>query len=451
MQQWRKFIYGKILYDWVSEMKRIPLNKAVFASTIGTTLEFYDFTLFGFLAPIFSTYFFPNENLFLSTIYGYITFMVGYLFKPLGAILWGHIGDKYGRRVALCSSLHLMGFSTLMMGLLPTYAHIGIAAPLFLLLARIVQGLSEGGELAGGLLFTLEHTEPKYKGFAGGIFNGICTSGILLGSLAGYICTLKHMPIWAWRIPFLLGFLIVLIGLYIRKNVTETPVFQSIKKEDILALPLYHGIKTEYQQFIYMLLITGLPAVAFHMNFIYLPMYFKDLSGIGEQLARLSSTVGILYLILLLPIFGYLSDRYGQATLMKLGAIGLLIWGLFLFSQLDTFSASKLWMGYFIFTTGLAMFNGPWCAFAYEVFQKKHRYSCIGTANTIGGALFGGTAPLIGTTLLKLEHGLIFLSIYLSLWAMLGYFAVHKLQGLQMKNLNLDFGDTHHAHNEKFA
>lgn len=426
-------------------------NRALWASTIGTTLEFYDFTLFGFLAPIFSASFFPNEDPFLSVLYGYTAFMVGYLFKPLGAILWGHLGDRHGRRVALCSSLYLMGFSTLLMGLLPTHAQIGIVAPILLLLARILQGLSEGGELAGGLLFTLEHTKTQHKGLAGGVFNGICTSGILLGSLAGYICTLNNMPTWTWRIPFLLGFLIVLVGIYIRRKTTETPVFKSIKKEEILAAPLYHGIKTQWRQFIGMLFITGLPAVAFHMNFIYLPMYFKDLPGIGEQLARLSSTGGILYLILLLPVFGYLSDKFGQATLMKLGAIGLLVWGSFLFSQLDTFSAPKLWMGYFIFTTALAMFNGPWCTFAHQVFHKKHRYSCIGTANTIGGALFGGTAPLIGTMLLKLEQGLSFLSLYMGLWAIFGYFAVYQLQRLEIKNSKIDFGDANYEHRRKLA
>lgn len=429
-----------------NRLKKIPFNKAVLASTIGTTLEFYDFTLFGFLALIFSKYFFPNENVFLSTLYGYTTFMVGYLFKPLGAMLWGHIGDKYGRRVALCSSLYLMGVSTLLMGVLPTYAQIGIAAPLCLLLARIIQGLSEGGELAGGLLFALEHTNTQHKGFAGGVFNGICTGGILLGSLAGYICTLDNMPVWIWRAPFFLGFFIVLVGIYVRKNTTETPVFQSIKKEDILALPLYQGIKIEYQQFIGVLLITGLPAVAFHMNFIYLPMYFKELPGISEQLARLSSTLGILYLIILLPIVGYLSDKFGQAFLMKLGAMGLFVWSLFLFSQLDNFSANKLWAGYFIFTTALAMFNGPWCAFVSEIFHKKHRYSCIGVANTVGGALFGGTAPLIGAALLKLEHGLTFLSFYIAFWSILGYFSVKKLQNLKAQSQYRDVGDEHHGY-----
>jgi MHS family proline/betaine transporter-like MFS transporter len=426
-------------------------TKAILASTIGTTLEFYDFALFGFLAPIFSIYFFPSQNPFFSTLYGYTAFLIGYLFKPVGAVLWGQIGDKRGRRVALCSSLYFMGFSTLLIGILPTYARIGILAPLLLLLARIIQGLSQGGELAGGLLFALEHTPAKHKGFAGGIFNGICTSGILLGSLAGYLCTLSRAPIWAWRIPFLLGFCVVLLGVYIRHNTTETPIFESIKKEEIPKLPLYHGIKTEYQQFIGMLFITGLPAVAFHMNFIYLPMYFKELPGITEQLARLSSTIGLSYLILLLPIFGYLSDKFGQATIMKLGASLIFVWSLFLFAQLDSFSANKLWAGYFIFATGLAMFNGPWCTFASEIFHKKHRYSCIGTANTIGGALFGGTAPLVGALLLKLEHGLTFLSIYIALWGILGYFSVNKLQHLQIQNYKINWEKRSHEYNAEFS
>lgn len=434
-----------------SLFKKTRPNNAILASTIGTTLEFYDFTLFGFLAPLLSLHFFPQEDPFLSTLYGYTVFLVGYLFKPLGAMLWGHIGDKRGRRTALCSSLSLMGFSTLLMGLLPTYAEIGVIAPILLLLARIIQGLSEGGEIAGGLLFALEHTRSQRKGFAGGIFNGICTSGILLGSFAGYVCTLSNMPIWTWRIPFLLGFCVVLLGIYIRRNTTETPIFQSIKKEEMPVLPLYHGIKTEYRQFIGMLLITGLPSVAFHMNFIYLPMYFKELPGISETLARLISTIGLSYLILLLPVFGYLSDKFGQATLMKLGASIMCGWSLFLFSQLNTFSTSNLWVGYFIFSTGLAMFNGPWCAFASEVFHKKHRYSCIGAANTVGGALFGGTAPLIGTLLLKLEHGLTFLSIYIALWGMLGYFAVKKLHNLQTENYNTNVGVENYEYEKRFA
>jgi len=425
--------------------------KALLFATIGATLECYDFALFGFLVPLFSAYFFPSENLFFSTLYGYTIFAVGYLFRPLGAMLWGHIGDKFGRRTALYSSLHLMGFSTLLMGLLPTYAQIGILAPLGLLLARIAQGLSEGGELAGGLLFTLEHASRKRKGFSGGIFNGIVTSGVLLASLAGYLCSLSHMPVWIWRIPFLLGFCIVLFGLYIRKHTEETPTFQSIKKEEIPKFPLYQGIKTEYKQFIGMMLITGLPAVAFHMNFIYLPIYFKQLPGVGEQLARLSGTLGLFCLILLLPVFGYLSDKFGQARLMKQGALVLLVLSLLLFSQFDTLSAENIFVGQLIFAAGLAMFNGPWCAFASEVFDKKHRYSCLGTANTIGGALFGGTAPLIGTSLLNLPHGTLFLGAYLALWAILGYLAVHKLQKLQTQNEVIRLGEDHYEYKPEFT
>ena len=154
--------------------------KALATSTIGTTLALYDFALFGFLAPIFAAKFFPANDVFITALLGYSTFAIGYLCQPLGALLWGYIGDRKGRKIALCSSLSLMGIATLTMGLLPTHASIGIVAPLLMIFARIIQGISAGGEVAGGLIYTMEHTNFRYQGLAGVILNSVCTSGVIL-------------------------------------------------------------------------------------------------------------------------------------------------------------------------------------------------------------------------------------------------------------------------------
>lgn len=408
---------------------KIPMKPLV-AATVGTTLELYDFTLFGFLVPIFAPKFFPTDNMFLATLLGYSTFAIGYLCQPLGAIFWGYIGDRLGRRTALCSSLYFMGIATLLMGLLPTYATIGISAPILMILARVIQGISTGGELSGGFIFTMEHTNFKYQGLAGGLFNGICSSGMFLGSLAGYLCNLPTMPSWAWRIPFLLGFVVALLGIYLRKYTSETPEFLSIKKEDLYKLPLIAGIKKHYKEFICFMLIAGFPAVAFQLNFIYFPILFKTIPTITADFARLSATISLCCLSAMLPISGFLSDQIGKAKLMQIGASLFLITIIILFLNFAILSPLMLLSIQITLAICLSMFNGPWCALVTGIFDKKARYSCIGAGHTTAMAVFGGTAPLVGTILTNISNGTNLLELYIGIWACFGILGVSVLKKL---------------------
>ncbi len=189
----------------------IKLPKKILASSIlGGMVEFYDFTIYGFFAPIIGPLFFPSHDALVSTLLGYAVFAVGFILRPLGAMFFGNLGDKIGRKKGLCLSLFLMAFATGMMGILPTYAEWGIYASFLMIFARILQGLSAGGEYSGGIIFAVEHSPSNAKGRAGSIVVAGCMSGVFLGALASYLCSLPFLSscAWGWRIPFLLGFFI---------------------------------------------------------------------------------------------------------------------------------------------------------------------------------------------------------------------------------------------------
>lgn len=412
--------------------------KSIIAAMIGNMLGFFDFYLFGFLVPIFSPAFFPSDNAFISMLYGYTVFAAGYLCKPIGAIIFGHFGDRFGRRVAFSSSLFLMAFATMFMGVLPTYVSIGYLAPSLMMVARILQGISVGGKVAGGMLFTMEHTNDRYRGFVGGIFNCVATSGVFFGSLASFLCALSMMPTWAWRIPFLLGGTLCFVGLYLRKHTPETLEFNSIKKKEIESFPLLKGIKENHTQLIFIILSSGYEAVAFLINFVYLPVFLGSLPAISKSFARFSGTVSLCFLVAMLPVFGYLSDKIGRTVLMKAGII-LSLFSLIILFRFDSLTSSKLILGQITFAICLAMFSAPWSALAVEILDKRFRYSCLGFGYALSGAIFGGTAPLVAATLVNVKnYGHVLLAGYITLWALLGFLATWKIKRLSREAICIE-------------
>ena len=199
--------------------------KAIFAAMIGNALEYYDVMLYGFFAAMLAPLFFPNDNPAISIISSFGTFAAGFIMRPLGGLLFGHLGDKFGRRRALVLAIFLVTIPTFTIGVLPTYAEIGMAAPIILVACRLLQGLCVGGEYSGASIFVIEYSKKGKESFAGSILAASGLVGGVLGTFFGFLCTLPLMPSWGWRLPFLMGSLFGLIGYYIRLQVKESPDF----------------------------------------------------------------------------------------------------------------------------------------------------------------------------------------------------------------------------------
>ncbi|MBX9837698.1 MAG: MFS transporter, partial [Silvanigrellaceae bacterium] len=214
-------------------------NKAILAAMTGNALEYYDVMLYGFFATMLAPLFFPSDNQAVSYISSLGTFAAGFVMRPVGGLLFGHLGDKFGRRFALVLSIFLVTLPTLTIGLLPTYAEIGIAAPVILVICRLLQGLCVGGEYSGASIFVIEYSKKGKECFAGSILTASGNFGGVMGTFCGFIFTLAFMPTWGWRIPFIIGALMGVMGYYIRTRVNESPEFENMKDEKKEKVPLW--------------------------------------------------------------------------------------------------------------------------------------------------------------------------------------------------------------------
>jgi MHS family proline/betaine transporter-like MFS transporter len=413
---------------------KIPY-KPLIAVMAGGALEYYDFIIFGLLVPNISNLFFPTEKKFLSLLIGYLAFAVAFFFQPLGAAFFGHIGDRHGRRTALYSCLSLMAAATLLMGTLPTYQAIGIFAPILLIVARILQGFSAGGEIAGGLVFVIEHTDKRYTGFVSGMAWAGISVGILVGSLVGYIFTLPNMPSWAWRIPFIIGFFIALAGLYIRWFLSETPLFTEIKERgEIKKIPLFEGFKCFYKQMFFCTLLVCFTGPAYYLHVIAAPALLVKLFSISESLSKLGNISELLTYVIMLPIFGLCADRFKKASLSKIAINVLLLFtilGVYILYLRPPFNL--LWAILYQVSAGaiLAFTVTVTNIFLIESFGVHTRCSTYSISHTAGLAV-GGMAPFL-VTLLVYRNNYLILGICITAMGLLSLLSVYGMEKLSVK------------------
>ena len=302
--------------------------KVVFAGMIGNALEFYDFSLYGFFATILASQFFPAGDRVAAIFYTFTVFGVGFLMRPLGAIVFGHIGDKYGRKIALSLSVILMAVPTALIGVLPNYATIGILAPIILTFCRLLQGLCTGGEYNGAAIFVIEHQKDK-RGFAGGLITSSCAIGSLLGTLVGWFFSgySECFGIDAWRIPFIMGLVIGIIGLYTRHKLDESPEFQEAvarKKasgETTPDAPLLAALRKHLRSVICIIGIAWLNGVMYYSTFTYVSVYLHNVFGWSLQSSLPMASLALLVYAIVTPLVGALSDRVGEMRLMRPAAL----------------------------------------------------------------------------------------------------------------------------------
>jgi MHS family proline/betaine transporter-like MFS transporter len=393
-------------------------GRTLFAGMIGNVLEWYDFVVYGFLAVIIGELFFPSTDPMVSLLKSFGVFAVGFLMRPIGAVVFGHIGDKYGRKKALTISIIMMAVSTTAIGLLPTYAQIGILAPTLLVLLKLFQGLSVGGEYTTSVSFIVEHAPQNKRGLFGSVGILGAVVGILLGSASGAVIT-KILPeedlySWGWRILFFTGVLLGIVGYYVRKNIDETPKFIELEYEEMIdKQPVIDVFRKATKEFIKTFSLSTFQAVGFYTIFVYIANHLSVFIKMPKSTALTINTISMIVLAFLIPFFGWISDKIGRKPIILFSTGFTILASYPLFSFISTGTVENALIGQIIFAVVVAGFMAILPTTLVEIFPTQIRNSGYSIGYNLPFAIFGGTAPLIATYLTKTTNNLASPSFYL--------------------------------------
>ena len=400
--------------------------KALASSSIGTMLEFYDFTLYGVFSVVIAKLFFPFCTEINSLILSLAVYATGSFMRPLGGILFGYIGDKYGRRPCLLISILCMAFSTVIIGMLPDYSYIGIFAPILLLMCRLIQGLSAGGEFNNACIFAMEHVETERYGFIGSLIVASGTVGTLCAMSIGALVTLPSMPTWGWRIPFLLGCCVSIAGFYIRHRTTESPGFVKGKQSGFLK-SYFKKIFPQYKVAFFK--TVGIAAFASSLAFTvfnYINIYLNKHIGLPTSYSMFLNTWGLILFVILTPCMGWLSDKIKASKIMTFSAVTtfLSIYPIYLLlssGNLWSILFAQLWL-----VLLSSSFSGSMNALLITFFPMNIRCTGISFGFTVGVAIFGGTMPLISSFLISKTDNLLSPSFYMMFCSVIALLALKK-------------------------
>lgn len=412
------------------------IKKTTTASLVGTVIEWFDFNLFGAMAAlVLGPLFFPSGNPLVSTLLSLATFGVAFAARPIGGIIFGHFGDRYGRKKTLVAALLMMGIGTFAIGLLPTYASIGVAAPILLVFLRILQGVALGGEYAGATLIVVEHKDAaNRRGFFGAWVGSASPIGYILA--AGLIALVSaFMPeeafnSWGWRIPFLLSAVMVIVGLYIRLQLEESKAFKDMSDTvggvEPVKLPFVELIKRFPRQI--------LSAIGAGLG-IHAGYYLSIIFGLAYARTEVGfSSTGSLVLVLIASVFyfvailvsGHVSDKVGRRAPMMLGVAGFGVWGFFLFPLLDTGRAIPAGIGFCVGLTFLGMLYGPISAWLAELYSTDVRYTGLSFGYTLAAVIGGGIVPMLAVYLLDTFGSTLPISIGIAIISTIAFLTVWR-------------------------
>ncbi|MCG7338496.1 MFS transporter [Staphylococcus sp. ACRSN] len=405
-------------------------KKSVFATGIGNAMEWFDFALYSYLAVIISKNFFSQvENDEIKLIFTFATFAIAFLLRPVGGIVFGKIGDKYGRKVVLTSTIILMAFSTFIIGILPTYDQIGIWAPIILLLARILQGFSVGGEYAGAMVYIAE-SSPDNKRIRLG-------SGLELGTLSGYIFASvlitimfwlipsESMQSWGWRIPFFISVPIGLFGLYLRSHLEESPIFENDLANHEEEEPGFLQIVKENKRDILLCVVfVAFFNITNYMLLGYMPSYLDEIVGIKDTI---STPITAVVLIIMLPfaiMFGRLGDKSGNKKIISVGLILGIVFSIFSFQFLNGGNLGFLFIGLLMIGIVLSVYEGTMPGTLPTLFFTNVRYRTLSWTFNIAVSIFGGTTPLVASWLVHVTNNNLAPAFYLLAVSVIGLVVV---------------------------
>lgn len=389
-----------------AENKKVS-TRVLLASLIGSSIEWFDYFLYGTVAAlIFNQLYFPSEDPTVGTMLAFMSFGLSFFIRPFGGIFFSHIGDKIGRKKTLVLTLTLMGGATVLMGVLPTYQAIGIAAPILMILLRLIQGLGIGGEWGGAMLLAVEYAPKEKRGLFGSVPQMGVTIGMLLATLALTVMTMlpeEMFMSWGWRVPFIGSALLVFLGLWIRKGIDETPAFKKNQEEGkVVAVPLFETLRTHKKEVLIAIGAKCVETGPFYIMFTFIMYYATQVLTFSRSEVLNAVTIATLITTLLIPVMGALSDKVGRKTVYIGGVILLMLYAFPYFWMLNT--GSVLWLnvatiiGLSIVWTPVTAVLGTMFS---EIFKSNVRYTGITLGYQIGAALAGGTAPMVALWLLK--------------------------------------------------
>ncbi|TDQ05550.1 MFS transporter [Labedaea rhizosphaerae] len=393
--------------------------KIVGASLVGTTIEWYDFFLYtSASAIVFNKVFFPSSDPLTGTLLALLTYAIGFVARPIGGLVFGHFGDKVGRKKLLIVSLLMMGGSSFLMGLLPTYAAVGALAPILLTVLRIVQGFALGGEWGGAVLIVSEHGDAGKRGFWAswpqcGAPGGNLLATAVLAILAAVQSDAAFLS-WGWRVSFLLSAVLVAIGLWVRLSITESPVFLAAqaKAEPELKLPIVQVLRNHWREVLIAMGARMAENVSYYIITAFILVYLVSGLGLPKSWGLNAVLIGSAIHFVTIPLWGALSDRVGRRAVYLFGAVAMAVWSFVFFTMLDTKSFGTIVLAT---TIGLVLHGamyGPQAAFFAELFDTRVRYSGASIGAQLASIAAGGVAPLIATALFKGLHSTVPVSLY---------------------------------------
>ena len=377
-------------------------RRAVSAAVIGNVLEWYDFAVYAFVAVIIARKFFPQGDEVTALLSTFLAYGLGFVARPLGGIILGRLGDTHGRKIALLITIALMAAGTVLIGILPTYAAIGIAAPLLLVVARLMQGFSAGGEWGSSTAYIVEWAPPNQRGFYGSFQQMSVVAGLLLGSgvaaVINTVLTPDQMDAWGWRVPFLLGGILGPVGLWMRRTIDETPAYTKAKAEPVARTP---SAESNWVMAARAFGFTIVWTVCFYVLLNYMPTYTQRYLKLSASAALWANTIGLLVLMICIPFMGILSDKWGRKPLLLACCIAFIVVPYPVFSfLLGGASYLQLVIVQVAFAILISMFSGAGPAAIAEMFPTRTRSTWMTSGYALAVAIFGGFAPFISVFLI---------------------------------------------------
>ncbi|MEO3868682.1 MFS transporter [Nonomuraea sp. B12E4] len=430
--------------DAPGEQKRRQLVRAVIASAVGTSIEWYDFFLYGFAAStIFAKLFFPTSDPTTGLLLALGTYFGGFAARPIGAAIFGHYGDRIGRKATLIITLLAMGIATALVGLVPTYDQIGIWGGILLTVLRLIQGISVGGEWGGSVLLATEW--GRSRGGKRGFLGSWPQFGVPVGLVLGYVALQIFQPLdpyWGWRIPFLLSILMAAVGLYIRLGILETPVFTKVLEEKrVERVPVREVLRKNWREIVLSALLRTGQQAPFYIFTVFILTYATQTLGFASSDVYLYVIVAGIVSLFTVPFWGYISDVVGRRRLYIVGAAAMVVWSFIYWPLLDTRVPALVFLAIVLAAPIHDIQYGPQATFIAESFTGRLRYSGASLGYQLASITAGGPAPLIAVWLFATYQSSMSIAIYMAICSLISVIAAWALKDRSQQDYAIEYDE----------